>query len=91
MAATRELFAPTQSVHCITTYDTGASQTIKLLLVLDGFKTFVHVMRQATVGVECSEPPTELLEGNIDLAENVDGHAILEKQVNEQKSVQVSK
>ena len=46
-------------------------------------------MREAAVGVEGDEASAQLLEGDVDLAENVDGHSILEGRAAECKNVRV--
>ena len=54
------------------------AETIELLLVLDGFEPLVHIVGEPTVGVEGDDAPAQLLEGDVDLAEDVDGHSILQ-------------
>ncbi len=46
-------------------------------------------MREATVGVEGDEASAQLLEGDVDLAENVDGHSILEGRATKYTNVRV--
>ena len=78
VAASWQLLATSQQIHRVATYDARVSETIEFLLVLDGFESLVHVVREAAVGVEGDEASAQLLEGDVDLAENVDGHSILE-------------
>ncbi len=51
---------------------------IQLFLVLNALKTLVHVVRQASVSVEGDQSFAQLLEGNVDLTKNTDGHSILD-------------
>ncbi len=51
---------------------------IQLFLVFNAIEALVHVVHQALVSVEGDQSFAQLLEGNVDLTKNIDGHSILD-------------